>query len=164
MSHCTMRSDSIVTQVSAGGVAFREKDNQIEIALILVGPHQRWQLPKGTVGPNERLEDAAQREVREEAGIETCLYSFLDRIDFWFYANKKGKLTRIHKYVHFFLMGYLSGNVEDHDQEVEEARFVEINQAIEWLAFESEKAVVRKALDRIRSGDLTGNAPNQEAA
>ena len=151
-----MHPHPTVTQVSAGGVAFRETGGQIEVALILVGPRRRWQLPKGTVGANERIEDAAQREVREEAGIETRLYAFLDRIDFWFYASQGGKSTRVHKYVHFFLMGYLSGSVEDHDQEVEEARFVEINQAIEWLAFESEKSVVRKALERIRSGNLTG--------
>ena len=144
----------VTTQVSAGGVAFRDNNGQIEVALILVGPNLRWQLPKGTLNPGERIEDAAQREVREEAGVATQLYAFLDRIEFWFYATREGSRVRLHKYVHFFLMGYLSGSVEDHDYEVEEARFVEINQAIEMLAFENEKNVVRKAQKRILSGEL----------
>lgn len=139
------------TQVSAGGVAFRQRDGQTEVALILVGPKLRWQLPKGAVNPEERVEDAAQREVREEAGIETDLLAPLERIEYWFYVNRNGKRIRFHKFVHFYLMQYRSGEVDDHDHEVEEARWFEITQAIELLAFESEKEVVRKAREQIPS-------------
>lgn len=139
------------TQVSAGGVAFRQHDSQIEIALILVGPKMRWQLPKGTVNKGEAVEMTAQREVREEAGIETELVDTLERIEYWFYASRGGKRIRFHKFVHFFLLRYLSGDVSDHDNEVVEARWVEINEAIDMLAFESEKNVARKAKDRIAS-------------
>lgn len=142
----------VITQVSAGGVAFRQNNGQIEVALILVGPHQRWQLPKGTVNPGEPIEAAAQREVREETGLETCLYGFIERIEFWFYASSAGSRARYHKYVYFYLMGYTAGSVADHDHEVEEARFVEIGQAISLLAFENEQAVVRKAQAQILSG------------
>ena len=139
-----------VTQVSAGGVAYREQEGKIEVALILVGPNARWQLPKGALNEDEENEAAAQREVREEAGIETDLIGLLDRIEYWFFATRAGQRTRFHKFVFFYLMRYRSGSVTDHDHEVDEARWVEINQAIEMLAFESEKAVVRMARDRIR--------------
>lgn len=43
------------TQVSAGGVAFRREDGQVQIALISVGKALRWQLPKGLVNPGETL-------------------------------------------------------------------------------------------------------------
>lgn len=160
-----MTPTPVSTQVSAGGVAFREKDGQIEVALILVGPHLRWQLPKGTVNPQERIEDAARREVREEAGIDTILYEFLDRIEYWFYATREGNRGRFHKFVYFYLMGYLSGDVENHDYEVEEARFFEIEKAVEMLAFENEKAVVRKAHNRILSGEFkqTGSETQEDA-
>ena len=139
------------TQVSAGGVAFRQQGDLTEVALILVGPKLRWQLPKGAINPDERIEDAARREVREEAGIETDLISLLDRIEYWFYVTRGGKRIRFHKFVHFYLMHYRSGDVTDHDHEVEEARWFEIGQAIELLAFESEKEVVRKAREFIPS-------------
>lgn len=141
------------TQVSAGGVAFRQTNGQTEVALILVGHRKRWQLPKGTVTKHEKNEQAALREVREEAGIETKLLEPLDRIEYWFYASNDGQRTRFHKYVYFFLMQYISGDVSEHDHEVDEARWVEIDHAIEMLRFDSEKELVRKARERIRTGD-----------
>lgn len=150
------------TQVSAGGVAFRQQDRRVEVALILVGPRLRWQLPKGTVNKDERIEDAAQREVREEAGIVTILIDLLDRIEYWFYASQAGQRMRFHKFVTFYLMRYCSGDVNDHDHEVEEARWVEINQAVEMLAFESEKEMVRRALKRINSGEMNETCPDPQ--
>lgn len=142
-----------ITQTSAGGVAFRRQGEQTEVALILVGPRARWQLPKGAVDAGETNEQAAQREVREEAGVETEMLDLLDRIEFWFYAGNYGQKARIHKFVFFFLMRYISGDVSDHDHEVTEARWVEIEQAVNMLAFESEKAILRKARERILSID-----------
>ena len=59
------------TQVSAGGVAVRREGKTLLTALISVGEHCRWQLPKGLVMDGETHEQAALREVREEAGIHT---------------------------------------------------------------------------------------------
>jgi len=39
----------------------------------------------------------------------------------------------------------VSGKVSDHDSEVNEARWVEIGDAVEMLAFEGEKKVAEKA-------------------
>ncbi len=135
----------IKTQVSAGGVAFRKDGENIWVALISVGEENRWQLPKGTVGKGESPEDAALREVREEAGVQTELLERIDRIEYWFYSKDGNQRNRIHKYVVFYLLRYLSGDVSDHDWEVNEARWFEIDEAIQALTFESEKGVLMKA-------------------
>jgi 8-oxo-dGTP pyrophosphatase MutT (NUDIX family) len=132
-------------QVSAGGVAYRMLDGRIEVALISVGQNERWQLPKGTIDKGELNEAAALREVREEAGIDAELIVLLDTVEYWYYATQHGKRVRYHKHVHFFLMRYLAGDVNDHDHEVNEARWVEIGEAITVLAFKSEQEVVQKA-------------------
>jgi 8-oxo-dGTP pyrophosphatase MutT (NUDIX family) len=139
------------TQVSAGGVAFRRQDDQIEIALISVGADNRWQLPKGLVGKHEAADAAAQREVREETGLETELIELIDKIEYW-YVTKAGNLrVRYHKFVYFYLLRYQAGNVTDHDHEVNEARWVNLDEALQMLAFDNEKKVVDQAKSMIES-------------
>jgi 8-oxo-dGTP pyrophosphatase MutT (NUDIX family) len=119
------------------------------MAIISVKPSLRWQLPKGIVDPGESPETTAVREVREEAGVETELISLIETIEYWYRAVRYGKPVRYHKFVHFYLLRYRSGNVSDHDDEVAEARWVSFDEAMEMLAFESERGVVKKALEMI---------------
>lgn len=132
-------------QISAGGVAFRLNDGTAEVAIVAMKPSRRWQLPKGIIDAGESAEEAALREVREEAGIECEPVEKLETVEYWYFGDKKGERVRYHKFVHFFLLRYLTGETENHDNEVDEARFVSIDEAIEMLAFKSEKEVVKKA-------------------
>src|SRR5436309_14573932 len=113
-------------QVSAGGVVVRQVNNRPHVALICVGPSRRWQLPKGLVEPGEAPETAATREVREEAGVEADLVAPLETIEYWYVGQRGAARVRYHKQVHFFLFRYRTGNVEDHDHEVHEARWVPV--------------------------------------
>ena len=140
-------------QVSAGGIAYREAGGSIEVALIRVIPEDRsedrWQLPKGIVDEGESPEQAAVREVREEAGIDVEIIEKIETIEYWYVSGKGDDRVRYHKFVHFFLMKYITGSTDDHDHEVEEARWVEIDAAIAMLAFKSERDLVTKARDKI---------------
>jgi 8-oxo-dGTP pyrophosphatase MutT (NUDIX family) len=138
-------------QVSAGGVAFRKRNRRIEVALISVGDEGRWQLPKGIVDKGESTEKAAVREVREEAGVDTDVVERIDKVEYWYFWNEDGGRVRYHKFVYFYLLRYRSGNVSNHDHEVNEARWFEIDDAINSLAFDSEKKVLAKAKELIAS-------------
>ncbi len=136
-------------QVSAGGVAFRLNNSDCEIAIISVNPSRRWQLPKGLIDEGETPEIAALREVREEAGVKTKLLSKIETIEYWYVGDSRGERVRFHKLVHFFLLKYIEGNVENHDFEVAEARWVKAEEALKMLAFKSEREVVEKAIKLI---------------
>lgn len=144
---------STVEQISAGGAAFRNIDSRLEVVICAVNPSLRWQLPKGIVDDGETPEIAAQREVREEAGIETELLELIEKVEYWYIGFHNGERVRFHKFVHFYLMKYVSGEVENHDHEVAEARWVTPDEAIKMLAFKSEKEVVSKAFDLITARD-----------
>jgi 8-oxo-dGTP pyrophosphatase MutT (NUDIX family) len=143
----------IVEQISAGGVAFRRTGAEIEAAIVAVNPSRRWQLPKGIIDAGETPEIAALREVREEAGIETELLELIEKVEYWYVGFHKGERVRFHKFVYFYLLRYLRGDVEDHDHEIAEARWTSIPEAIEMLAFKSEKEVVKKAFDKIKTAE-----------
>ena len=136
-------------QVSAGGAAFRLNDSDYEIAIISVNPSLRWQLPKGLIDAGETPEIAALREVREEAGIETELLSKIETIEYWYVGDNRGERARFHKLVHFFLLKFIEGDVENHDFEVAEARWVKAEEALKMLAFKSEREIVEKAIKLI---------------
>jgi 8-oxo-dGTP pyrophosphatase MutT (NUDIX family) len=147
----TQATDNIKTvdQISAGGVVFRLVDNEPEIAIVLIIPENRWQLPKGMIDAGETPEAAALREVREEAGVDAEILGPLDKIEYWFFADHDGERRRYHKFVHFFLMKYVSGDVANHDHEVGESRWVKPVDALTMLAFKTEREVVERAVKKI---------------
>lgn len=125
----------------------------LEVVLISVGTPARWQLPKGLLTPGEKPETAAIREVREETGINATIAELVETVEYWYQATHTGERVRYHKYVYFFLMWHKSGDVTDHDDEVNEARWFPANVAVTTLAFKSERGIVEQALK------LAGAAP-----
>jgi len=48
--------------------------------------------------------------------------------------------------VTFFLFDYVSGDVADHDDEVEEARWIPLEQAARELTYKGEREMVERAV------------------
>lgn len=134
-----------VREISAGGVVYRKRSGTFEIALIRVG--RRWGLPKGHVEEGERVLETAIREVLEETGLEGRMIQRLGDITYWYSSRTtEGEPVRIFKRVYFFLLRWLKGDVRDHDQEADEARWFPIDEALQKLSFATDRKMVRKAL------------------
>jgi 8-oxo-dGTP pyrophosphatase MutT (NUDIX family) len=136
-------------QTSAGGVVYRGEPGRIEVVIVAVGGDNRWQLPKGLVDKDEKPEVTAVREAREEGGVTSEVGQHIDTIEYWYVGLDNGIRVRFHKRVHFYLLRYVSGETSDHDWEVNEARWVPIDDAAAQLAFDSERAVMKRAAELI---------------
>jgi 8-oxo-dGTP pyrophosphatase MutT (NUDIX family) len=99
-------------------------------------------LPKGHIDPGESTLQAARREVREEAGIVGEPISELGEVRYWY--RRDG--VAIGKSVSFFLFKYLEGDVSDHDDEVEEARWIPLTDALTALTYPTEREMVERTL------------------
>lgn len=132
-------------EVSAGGVVVRDG------RCVVIVPTRRaadgskvLALPKGHPEPGESLEEAALREVREETGVTAELAGPLGEVRYWY--QREGR--RIAKRVEFFLLRYVSGSVDDHDHEVEVARWLALEDAARELTYEGEREMVTRALSQ----------------
>ncbi|MFQ5682537.1 MAG: NUDIX hydrolase [Candidatus Binatia bacterium] len=141
-----------VKEISSGGIVYRKHLGVTEVALIRV--RNRWCLPKGHVEEGEGVEETALREVREETGLEGRVVTKLGDITYW-YTNKakSGETIRIFKRVYFFLIRYLRGDVRRHDEEVEDACWWPIGQAVKKLSYPTELETMRKAVFLLRGKD-----------
>lgn len=126
-----------------------------EVCLIATRGRTRWQLPKGVIEKREKVEAAAEREVAEETGCRGRVLEPLEKIDFWYVAGQGAERSRIHKTVYLFLLEYLEGSTEDHDEEVDAAEWVPIDEAIERLTFDNEKKTLEKARARLAERGAT---------
>ena len=104
-------------------------------------------LPKGHPEEGESPGEAALREVREEAGVVARLVEPLGDVRYWY--TREGQ--RIAKVVSFFLLDYVSGEVDDHDLEVEHARWMPLEQAAGELTYAGEREMAARALSRTRT-------------
>jgi len=130
-------------EVSAGGVLLRRRDAGFDAMLIGRGAPRVWTLPKGHVEHRESNEQAAIREVREETGCWGEILGRLNEISYWFYVGK----AKHKKSVTFFMMRYLTGDPSNHDDEVDEARWVDASAARRMLKYVNEKRLIDLALE-----------------
>lgn len=65
-----VKPPGIAEHVSCGGVVVRKDGDDVLVALITEPGFMEYVLPKGHLEPGENLEQAARREIAEEAGFD----------------------------------------------------------------------------------------------
>jgi 8-oxo-dGTP pyrophosphatase MutT (NUDIX family) len=142
-----MSTKPSVDEFSAGGVVVRGD------RMIVIVPVKRSAdgsrvlgLPKGHPDGDETPEQAAIREVSEEAGVEVELIEELGDVEYRYERKRRS----VRKVVRFFLFAYRSGDLQDHDHEIEHASWMDLADAARFSPINSDAAARRP-----RSGSAT---------
>jgi 8-oxo-dGTP diphosphatase len=118
---------------AAGGLVVRDG----RVLLVHRPRYGDWSLPKGKLDPGESWEQAALREVEEEAGVRCRLERELPSVTY----EHKGRPKR----VRYWLMEPLDDRVFEPNDEVDEVRWVKPADARELLTYERDHTVLRAA-------------------
>ncbi len=159
---------AMTREISAGGVVLRQISGVWHVALIepqktepqketpapAKSPRKRSRavltLPKGLVDAGEKPQATAVREVREETGIVAEPVTKLAD-NKYVYVRTWGDGKRVFKIVSFYLMRYVSGEIDnltsDMRIEVKRALWVPLADATSQLAYSNERKVLRQAQD-----------------
>jgi 8-oxo-dGTP pyrophosphatase MutT (NUDIX family) len=138
-------------EFSAGGVVVRRLRGRWAMAAIRPAGKDPgvWALPKGNIGPAEKADATALREVTEETGVEARLVEKLGDVRYVYSWDGE----RIFKVVSFFLLRYSSGRLGDLPaataHEVDEARWLPLDEAPKLLAYKGEREMAEKAISRL---------------
>jgi len=131
-------------QFSAGGIVFKKTGEKTEVLVCQHSGHHGWVFPKGLIGDHvkgEKKEETALREVEEEIGAKGKIVKLLTPVTYWFVF--KGEKVR--KTVYYFLMEYISGDIDKHDHEMEDVEWLAKEKVEERLTYKSDKKVWQEA-------------------
>ena len=147
-------------EFSAGGVLVRRLRGRWVLAAIRPAGKKPgvWALPKGNIGRGEDPRDTAVREVFEETGAEGRVVAKLGDVRYVYtWAGE-----RIFKVVSFFLLRYTRGRLGDLPpetaHEVDEVRWLPLEEAPKLLAYGGERQMAEKALASLESRTIASDA------
>ena len=132
---------------SAGGVIYRKTDNTFKIALIAIKDSTVWTLPKGIIDKDEKPEQTAVREIEEETGLTGRITDKLGEKSYWF--SLKGENVKCRKTVTYFLLEYIEGAITKQCTEVDDAIWIDIDEALKQLSYKNDREIVEKAKEKI---------------
>jgi 8-oxo-dGTP pyrophosphatase MutT (NUDIX family) len=138
-------------EFSAGGVLVKTLRGRPMVAAIRPRgkPEGVWALPKGNLDAGERPEETALREVFEETGVRGHLIEKLGDVK---YTYTRRDRARVFKIVSFYLLRAGRGRIGDIEErmrvEVDEARWLPLDDASRLLSYGGEREMAEKARAR----------------
>jgi 8-oxo-dGTP pyrophosphatase MutT (NUDIX family) len=129
------------TPTHAGGLVYRMRGGEPEFLVVTARRNpQDWIYPKGHIERGESPEEAALREVREEAGLDARIVSPIEDVAITVAGERQ--------VIRYFLM--LAGG-EASPGENRRAQWVTADEGMRVLRHAETKTSLRKALDAMRT-------------
>lgn len=142
-----------VHETTSGGIVFRRRPGNGELQLLLIqDAKNRWTIPKGHVEPGEEPKDTAEREIREETGLQDMkVMNWLGKVNFRY---RRGH-TLVLMTMHIYLVQALgdTGKVTPEDW-MNDIRWLPAADAIDKIAYEDIGKLILLGMKKIREGKL----------
>ena len=135
-----------VIEKSCGYIAYRETAGRI-FYLLIHSLNGDWGFPKGHTEPGESEYETARRELKEETGTEAIPLKGFRRMIEYPLPNKPG----VTKQAVYFIGRCSADRLTPQEEEVSEALFLPLDEALALLTFDSAKVLLKEADEFIRA-------------
>lgn len=142
----------IVREPTAGGIVFR-RDKKGNVEMLLIQDHKdRWTIPKGHIEPGETAQQAAKREIGEEAGLNDVeVLGWLGKIHFRY--RRVDKLVLISQQVYLMRVN-TDGNEIQKEEWMNGIKWFKYHDALDVIEYEDIGKLMLLAMKRIRQENL----------
>lgn len=142
----------IVREPTAGGVVFRrDKQGGIEI-LLIQDAKDRWTIPKGHIEEGETAQEAAKREIGEEAGLtDTDVLGWLGKIHFRY--RRVDKLVLMTTQIYLVRAGGDTNAIQK-EEWMNGIKWFKFQDALDAIEYEDIGKLMLMAMKRIREEKL----------
>lgn len=144
--------DEAVHETTSGGIVFRRNQKGALELLLIQDAKNRWTIPKGHVEPGEEPKATAEREIREETGLqEMKVMNWLGKVNFRY---RRGH-TLVLMTMHIYLVEALgdTGHVVPEDW-MNDIKWLPAHEAIDKIAYEDIGKLILIGMKRIREAKL----------
>jgi len=142
--------NEVVHETTSGGVIYRYNPQGVLEILLIKDAKHRWTIPKGHVEPNEEPKATAEREIREETGLqEMNVKSWLGKVNFRYRRTH----TLVLMTMHLYLVEALGDtNKLDPEDWLTDIKWLPSAEAVDKIAYEDIGKLILIAMKRIREG------------
>lgn len=145
--------DEVVRETTSGGVVFRRnrKTQELEI-LLMQDAKNRWTIPKGHVEPGEETGATAEREIREETGLQDMeVILWLGKVNFRYRRGHTLVLMTMHIWL---VEAQGDTNRLNPEDWLNDIRWLPAREAIDKIAYEDIGKLILVGMKKIRDERL----------
>jgi len=145
--------EEVVHETTSGGIIFRRNKKTDELEILLIkDAKNRWTIPKGHVEPNEEPKDTAEREIREETGLQQMeVREWLGKVNFRYRRNH----TLVLMTMHIYLVRGLGNTDRLHPEDwLSDIQWLPATQAVDSIAYEDIGKLMLLGMKKIREQKL----------
>jgi ADP-ribose pyrophosphatase YjhB (NUDIX family) len=142
--------EEVVREPTAGGVIYRRaKDKAQTIEILLIQDSKgRWTIPKGHIEEGETARQAAEREIREETGLQKMkVGAWLGKINFRY---RRGHSLVLMTTEIFLVQAQGNTNIVRKEKWMNSLAWMPANEALEKIEYEDISRLILLSLKKIR--------------
>lgn len=140
----------VVKEPTSGGVVWRRNRSGVIEILLIQDAKDRWTIPKGHIEEGETAKDAAEREIREETGLqEMSMQGWLGKINFQYRRQQSLVLMT----TEIFLVAAEGDSSDIKPEEwMRGIKWFSANEALDKIEYEDIGKIILLGLKKIRQG------------